>query len=243
MPEELALESPLSYPADTYGTVPAASTEPLHPTDTSEASEPAGTADVAKDQAASVGQSAADAGGHVAAVAKDQAQNVVAEAGGQARDLLDQTRTELSDQARVQQQRLAGALRALGDELHSMTQHSEQAGVATDVARQASNRSHDLASWLDGREPGHVLDEVKSFAQRRPGAFLAFAAGAGLLAGRLTRGVKDASDDDSASAQQGGAGPSTSSPSAEPGPAQFEAGAWASSQDGPSGYPSSGTGL
>jgi hypothetical protein len=34
-----------------------------------------------------------------------------------------------------------------------------------------------------------VLDEVRSFARQRPGAFLAIALGAGILAGRLARGL------------------------------------------------------
>lgn len=153
------------------------------------------TVDVAKEQASSVGQGAAEAGQQVAATAKDQAQNVIAEAGGQAKDLLAQARTELTEQAGAQQQRLASGLRALGEELHSMTQHSEQPGVATDLARQASTRSHDLASWLDSREPGQLVQEVRGFARQRPGAFLLLAAGAGVLAGRLTRGAKDASSD------------------------------------------------
>jgi hypothetical protein len=154
------------------------------------------TPDVAKEQAAGVAQSAADAGKGVAGTAKEQTQQVAEEAGRQAKDLLKQTQSELSDQARTQQQRVAGNLHALGDELGSMANGSEQNGVATDLVRQAAGRSHDVASWLDQREPGHVLEEVRSFARRRPGTFLALAVGAGLLAGRLTRGIKeDASSD------------------------------------------------
>ena len=151
------------------------------------------TVDVAKDEAASVGHGAADAGQHVADVAKDQAQSVVAEAGNQASDLLRQARDELTDQANAQRQRVARGLHALGDELQSMAQRSERPGVATDLAQQASSKSHDIASWLDSREPGHLVQDVQAFARQRPGTFLLVAAGAGLLAGRLTRGVKDAS--------------------------------------------------
>ncbi|MCW2539376.1 MAG: hypothetical protein JWN95_1101 [Frankiales bacterium] len=156
----------------------------------------ASKAELAKSQAASVSHRAADAGQQVAATAKDQVHNVVGEAGSQAKDLLQQTRGELTEQAKAQQQRLAGGLRALGDELHSMADGSEQSGVATDLARQAATKSHDAAGWLDSREPGNLVDELKRFARQRPGAFLALAAGAGLLAGRLTRGVKDASSDE-----------------------------------------------
>jgi ElaB/YqjD/DUF883 family membrane-anchored ribosome-binding protein len=173
------------------------------------AGEQPGTAEVVKGQAQSVGQGTAQAGQQVASVAKDQAQNVAAEAGAQAKSLLSQTRDELSSQVGAQQQRLASGLHQIGEELHSMSQGSEQQGVASDLARQASQRSHDIASWLDSREPGHLVEEIKRFARQRPGAFLAIAAGAGLLAGRLTRGVKDASSDDTDSAGASGAARST----------------------------------
>jgi hypothetical protein len=161
------------------------------------------TVDVAKEQAAAVRHGAADAGQHVADVAKDQAQSVVAEAGSQTADLLRQARSELTDQANAQQQRVARGLHALGDELQSMAQRSEQPGVATDLARQASSKTHDIASWLDSREPGQLVQELRAFARQRPGTFLLAAAGAGLLAGRLTRGVKDASSTDGSGSGSG----------------------------------------
>ena len=168
--------------------------------------------DAAKEQASAVGQGAAQAGQQVASVAKDQAQNVVAEAGSQAKDLLTQARSELTDQAGTQQQRLAQGLRALGDELQAMTQHSESPGVATDLAKQASSRTHDAASWLESRDPGSLMSELQSFARQRPGVFLALAAGAGLVAGRLSRGVKDASSDDSPSVPSGSSSGQTTVP-------------------------------
>jgi hypothetical protein len=149
------------------------------------------TADVAKSQAADVAQSAGAAGQQVVGVAKEQTHEVTAEAGRQARDLFRQTQSELADQAGTQQHRLADGLHALGQELASMADKSEQPGTATSLVRQAADRSHQASSWLRDREPGAVLDEVRDFARRRPGAFLAVAVGAGLLAGRLTRGIKD----------------------------------------------------
>jgi hypothetical protein len=61
--------------------------------------------------------------------------------------------------------------------------------MATDLAQQAADRAGQLASWLQDREPGDLLDEVSRFARRRPGMFLALAAGAGVIAGRLTRSM------------------------------------------------------
>jgi gas vesicle protein len=177
----------VTYPAPVVG-------EPL------EADSP-DTKDVAKDQAAQVGQSAAEAGQHVAGVAKEQASQVTAEAGKQAKDLIAQAQVQLKEQAGTQQARLVSGLQSLRDELSSMVEKSENPGVATDLARQAADRSGSVANWLDGREPAAVLDDLTSFARRKPGAFLAIAAGLGLVAGRLTRGLAaDAKSSDDAPA-------------------------------------------
>lgn len=155
--------------------------------------------DVAKSQAADVKDSAAEAGQHVASVAKDQAGEVTAEAGRHARNLVDQGRSELQQQASSQQQRAAGGLNALADELHRLASGEGQPGVAADLARQAGERTQAVASWLEGREPGDVVEEVRTFARQRPGAFLLVAAGAGVLAGRLSRGLKEGPSESSSS--------------------------------------------
>ncbi|MDQ1752500.1 MAG: hypothetical protein QOE71_3556 [Pseudonocardiales bacterium] len=152
------------------------------------------TADTAKEQASEVKQGAVEATQHVAGVAKEQASNVTAEAGRQAKDLLDQARSELTGQAAAQQHRLAEKIAALGEELRCMAEGGENPGIATDLARHGSRAAQDMASWLSDREPGALVAELKTFARRRPGAFLVAAVGAGLLAGRLTRGLKDSSD-------------------------------------------------
>ncbi len=92
-------------------------------------------------------------------------------------------------QAQVQQDRVATGLRALGDQLSSMAHTSQDKGVATDLAAQAAEKAHQFAGWLEQRDPGSVLDEVRAFARHRPGAFLAIALGAGVVTGRLVRGL------------------------------------------------------
>lgn len=162
-----------------------------------------GTAGVAKEQAGQVAEGAKQAGQQVASEAKHQAGEVKAEVGAQARNLLNETRGEMKTQANDQQQRIAGGLRALGQELSQMASGGEpQNGPASDLVNQASQRVDAVAQWLESREPGHVLEEVQTFARQRPGAFLAIAAGAGLLVGRLARGAKDAASDDSPGAGQ-----------------------------------------
>ncbi|GAB2525898.1 hypothetical protein [Paramicrobacterium agarici] len=70
-----------------------------------------------------------------------------------------------------------------------MARGSERNGVATELVKQAASKSSDVASWLDQRDPGSLLDEVKGFARRKPGVFIGAAAVAGILAGRLTRSM------------------------------------------------------
>jgi hypothetical protein len=164
------------------------------------------TTDVAKDQAAEVAGTARDAGKHVAGVAGEQAAQVATEATQQVKQLVQQTRGELTEQAAGQQQRVARGLRSLSKELRAMAQGSEQSGMATDLVHQASDRTNAVASWLEQREPGHVVDEVTRFARQRPGTFLALAAGAGLLVGRLGRGLKAANDDSNDGAAPQGPG-------------------------------------
>jgi hypothetical protein len=147
------------------------------------------TSDVVKNEAAGVGSTAADAGKQVAGTAKEQAGEVAHEARDQARSLMDTTRTEVNEQASTQQRRAADGLRSLSDELRSMASSQQEPGLATDLAHQAADKAGTLATWLQDREPGDVLHELSSFARRRPGTFLALAAGAGVVAGRLTRGM------------------------------------------------------
>ncbi|MGN7701457.1 hypothetical protein [Cellulosimicrobium sp. 22601] len=145
-----------------------------------------------KERASEAASHVGDAGRDVAQDAKEKARDVAHEATDRARGLVDQTRTELSAQARTQQERLAGGLRSLGDELRQMADGTENPGYATDLVRRAGDVTGQVAQWFEDREPSSVLHEVESFARRRPGTFLLLAAGAGLLVGRLVRGMKDA---------------------------------------------------
>lgn len=191
-----------------------------------------GKADAVKEQASAVGSSAADSAKQVAGTAKEEASRIGSEAKSQAKDLYEQTRSELTEQAASQQKRVASGLRSLGDELSSMSDNSEGSGVAADLVSQAGSRISGVASWLDDRDPGSLLSEVKQFAARKPGTFIAIAAVAGLVGGRLTRSlVSDAKDEaqarDSSTPSGSGssAGPgstgTTAAPLASPGAADF----------------------
>lgn len=161
---------------------------------------PAGQGDssttvVAKEQAGEVADTAQQAGAQVLDTVAEQAGEVTAEAGRQAKQLLSQAQSELTEQAAVTERRAAAGLESLAQELRGMADASDQDGLATDVARQAADRAGQVARWLEDRDPGALLDEVRSFARRRPGTYLALAAGAGVLAGRLTRGLSAPTND------------------------------------------------
>jgi hypothetical protein len=131
--------------------------------------------------------------GNVASTASDQARNVAGEAKSQARNLLHETQGQVREQAGQQKQKASGGLRSLSDELRSVADGTgaTQGGMVNDFARQASEKAQELASWIDAREPGDLVNEVRDFARRKPGTFLLGAAVAGVLAGRLTRSAVD----------------------------------------------------
>lgn len=151
----------------------------------------------AREEAANLANEAGDATRRVAGVAKDETKAVGYEARRQARRLADQVGTEVRQQAANQQSRAAGGLRNIGDEFSDMADGTGTgSGVAADVAREAGQRVGAVAQWLDERDPRDLLEEVKGFARRRPGVFLAIAVGAGVVVGRLTRALMTPSDDD-----------------------------------------------
>ena len=144
------------------------------------------------------------AGSQVASTATDQAKEVAQETQRQAKDLLDQGRTQVREQAITQQQKAGQSLTSLAQELRGLADGTSSGapGPARDLLQQASGMVEDFADKLQTREPGELLDEVRSFARRKPGLFLLGAAAAGVLAGRLTSGVKAAHSDSGPSVQR-----------------------------------------
>jgi hypothetical protein len=167
---------------------------PLPPPATDTPSGGQSTTDVARDEARNVGQSAAQAGSQVASTAADQARNVVQETQNQAQDLLHQGRTQLREQAVTQQQKAAEGLSSLAQQLRGMADGTGDGapGPARDLVQQASSKLEEFGGWLQNHEPADLLDEIRAYARRKPGTFLLGAAIAGVVAGRLTTGVKAA---------------------------------------------------
>jgi hypothetical protein len=187
-----SIDAPLPPPTTT-------GTGAYAPTTTATTTSSPSTTDVAKDEAKNVKDTAAQAGSQVASTAADQAKEVAAETQRQAKDLLDQGRAQLKDQAITQQQKAAQGLTSLADELRGLANGTSTGapGPARDLLHQASGMVETFAGKLQNREPAELLDEIRSFARRKPGLFLLGAAAAGVLAGRLTSGVKAAHSDTS----------------------------------------------
>ncbi|WP_258803138.1 hypothetical protein [Pseudarthrobacter sp. NS4] len=169
-------------PLDQYGKAPAnASAEPETYVTKKEA---------AKEEASQVAGQAAGGAQNVAQAARLEAGNVASEAKSQAQGLLHQAKSGLGSQAGAQQQKAADGIRTISSQLQTMADAPEQQGAASDLVRQAAERASSVASWIEGKEPGALLNDVQSFARRKPGTFLLLAAGAGVLVGRLARGLQ-----------------------------------------------------
>lgn len=149
------------------------------------------------DRAQTVGQDTKQAAQNVASTAGEEAKKTTREAKDQARQLFSQARSDVTDQASAQQTKAASSLRDLSDQLQSMAQGADGGGMAQGIVEDVARRAGDAASWLDQRDPSSLLEEARGFARRRPMAFLALAAGVGVLAGRLSRGLVDEARDSS----------------------------------------------
>ncbi|GAB3898544.1 hypothetical protein GCM10029964_083110 [Kibdelosporangium lantanae] len=125
----------------------------------------------------------------------EQVKNVASETAGQARDLWHEGRQQLAEQVRQGQRKAANGLHTLADQLDQMYDGSDESDFGQKVVRQAAEQTRQAASWLERRRPGDLLDEVRTFARRNPGVFLAGAALAGVLVGRITRGVVASQED------------------------------------------------
>lgn len=145
----------------------------------------------AGDRASAVSEHARAAGSETVATAGRGVTKVKDETVSQARDLVGQARDQVTAQANTQLGQLGSTMRRLAAELEEMGNHSDHDGMARSVVTEAAQRTHRLADMVEGREITELLEDVRDFARRRPGVFLAGAAAFGVLVGRIGRGVVD----------------------------------------------------
>ena len=157
--------------------------------------------DAAKNEAGALKNEAAGAGQDVKDTAKEQAVAVKDEATDQAKDLLNQLKGDISvgqianDLGQQAQGPAASTVRSLSDEIDALSRGEKpETEYVTGALSKVNQQLQSLASALENKQPNELLDEVRRFAGRRPGAFLAAALSVGLLAGRATRSAKDSDE-------------------------------------------------
>lgn len=156
------------------------------------------TKQATRDEADRLKHHAQSAASDLSHTAKHEAQSVQDEAMAQAKSLASTVQDEIATQASTQQQRLAEQSRTVTDDLQRIRRgESPQSDMVRDVVANLADRAENFTRTLETKEPGELLADVRGFAARRPGTFLLLAAGAGLLAGRLTRGLRDANTETS----------------------------------------------
>jgi hypothetical protein len=131
----------------------------------------------------------------VASVASEQAATIGSQAVDQARTVLDSATGDVRDQLEQRLSTLAGAARTTADELQALVEgRPEDAGRTKEMAQTASQHIGRLADKADELGVQGVVEEVTDLARRRPVLFLAGAATAGILVGRMAKAGKEAKD-------------------------------------------------
>ncbi|MEU4534120.1 hypothetical protein AB0G15_04535 [Streptosporangium sp. NPDC023825] len=153
----------------------------------SEYSSGAGERPYRSQESQSTVQHAKSAVGEVADTAKGQTQAVAGEARQQARQVADQLRNRVGDQAQHQSRRAAQGIRQWADDLASMNEVAKPDSPVSGVVQQVADQGRRAADYLDQHGLAGVAQEVQGFARRRPGAFLIGAAAAGFLIGRIAK--------------------------------------------------------
>lgn len=128
---------------------------------------------------------------HMARAAGTEARHIARDLGDEGSRLFSTLGGEVRNQASAQQHRVIGTLRDISDEFAWMLHDGSANGMAANLVARATMYSGNAADWLDGRDPGDLVQETKRFAKRHPTVFVGIALGAGLLAGRLTRNTGD----------------------------------------------------
>jgi BMFP domain-containing protein YqiC len=173
-------------------------------------------ADTARTEASNVASTAAGGAREVADEAGAQAKAVASEAKQQLDRLVSQSREEFRQQAEQRSSQAAGQLRTLSEQFSALVAgRPEAAGPLVGYVSDLQGQLKRLASRMEQGGPQGVVDDVTRLARRRPGAFLAGAAGIGFVVGRLVRAGAASQRDD---------GPSTgdASPTAPNGPGFVE---------------------
>jgi uncharacterized protein YjbJ (UPF0337 family) len=141
----------------------------------------------AKEQASATAGQAREAAGDVAGTALDQARTVAGEARRQAGSAVGDLRGRVTEEVEGQTRRAAGTVRQWADDLAELARNAPDDSPVRSLVSQVADGGHRAADYLDRHGVEGMTEDLKGFARRRPGAFLAGAALAGLAVGRMAK--------------------------------------------------------
>lgn len=159
-------------------------------------------ASTASEEATRVKESATAGSKQVAGDASAQASAVVDQTKQQISSVVDQAKGELQTQVDAQGEQAAGALSKLSNQLTALGDgRPHESGPLAGLVSEAQTKVQAYADRLQDAGPQGVIDDLASFARRRPGLFLLGAGAAGFAVGRVVRsGAAAAKDDGDAAA-------------------------------------------
>jgi hypothetical protein len=113
------------------------------------------------------------------------------------RNLAGEANRQLRDRAEQETNRAGGALAQAGSQLQALAEgRVDEAGAFGEYAQQAAQAVNRWADSVQDRGLDGLLDDLRSAARRRPGAFLVGAVAAGVIAGRFGRNLREVRSDD-----------------------------------------------
>jgi len=168
----------------------------------------------AKQDASEVAGTAKQGASEVAHETVQQAKVVSGVAMDHARSLMGETTTQLRGHADDQAQRAASGLDQVATKVQALLSgRPEEAGELRDYAEELGDRAQQLAERLRSGGFDGIVADASRFARRRPGLFLAGAATAGFVVGRLVKAQRSEGSDNGQ--EQGRYRLSTTVPQAE----------------------------
>lgn len=182
---------------------------------------PPGAVERVTEVASTTMSSATEGTKRVADEAAHQTKTVAHEAKAQAQQLMNDTKAEIHQQADARAHQASEGLRTFSSSITALLEgRPDEAEQLRAYLEQAKSKVDAIAARVETRGPQGLVDDLSTFARRRPGAFLVAAGAAGFAAGRLARaGAATASDEQSA--QQFSSGNGSSQFSSGNGSSQF----------------------
>ena len=187
------------------------------------------TSQVAREQGQDVKDSARDAASNVAATAGERTRDIKDQAGSHVRGIAGEVGRQLRGRIEQETERAGSALGQAGSQLQALTEgRTDEAGAFAEYAEKAAQALNRWADTVQDRGLDGLVDDLRRFAQRRPGAFLLGTGAAGVIAGRLGRNLRGEMSD--SSELRSGNGAYVPAPDAFPTSGQTGAGPMATEQ-------------